>query len=179
MSTFLATLDAIRAGSSRLLRGTLLVIWIIVLTGVALGSLEGTLADLLLSGELWGGSSRSFGIARYSEFIDRPQSTPRCLTGDELLTRHRLFEENSPPIGALLDALAPTWPTAKMTGECSKEIQEKIGQIYRNLFAKAADRLRSVAQNDNIDLKILFVDILPPDFQNLAAPTNQEFRIPI
>src|SRR5260221_9462500 len=103
---------AFRAWCSRLLRGFLLIGWIVGLTLVALESLEGTLAKLILSSTEATGVSRVTLSDIYFRSIREIRSTEEaehCPTGDAVLTRFTYFVEHAPPIAPILDSILPKW----------------------------------------------------------------------
>lgn len=184
-----------RAWFSRITRGSLLVIWILGLSLVALGSLEGSLADLLLTKgfvpELIGVGGVRYDIpptlreAVIGEgfFLKDPGTVRRCPSGDQILAQSRVFEGSPPPVDAILDALVPKWATAKNTetNQCTRDEAATIRQAYRYLFSKVGERLRAVARDTGADPKGIVIDgsALPPDFRNLVAPNaSTEIKLP-
>jgi hypothetical protein len=180
MSALFSTLRTVRTVSSRFVRGFLLIVWICGLSLVALGSLEGSLANLILSRGL---GAQSEGPRFYSmpRFDQQPGALARCLTGPELLTRFRLFQDKSPPIDALLDVILPNWATIRRpsSGQCTDEEDQTEVQAYQSLFSKVAERMRSIARSESTDLKTFVVDvtILPPEFQSTL--NSSDIKLPL
>ena len=174
---------------SRVVRGLLLVLWIGILVSIALGSLNGSIADLLLSGSM-GNRFDPFGISIFEERIrylgvgrQENPSKKSCPSGSALFSRSYRFKENPPPIDAVLDLVMPTWASAVTTsdGLCNEDEVQRLAKDYEYLRNKVADRLHSLARDELTDPKTQVVDetILPPKFRELVkAPAVSPTKLP-
>jgi hypothetical protein len=160
---------------SRLVRGIVLIVWILGLSLVALASLEGTLAKVILS------SRESVPVVVASKFghlADKLSPDEKvCPKGDDVLADFLYFENNAPPIAIILDDILPGWETIKKCGEARPH---DVYSAYEDLFDKITVRLRSIARNENIDPKTVKIDntSLPPAFQSLAKKTHIVVALP-
>lgn len=161
------SITAIGAATSRVTRGWLLFSWVVGLTVVALGSVDGSLADLLLEKR----NSKSFlpDFDPIALRIAKQTETTACPSPDQVLYIFLREQDNAPPIVALLDAVFPQWGSIlnPKEGRCTLEQQQRLQQTYRGQFSKVAERLRSYARDDATDPKSVVIDdtVLSPDFQ--------------
>ncbi len=170
----------LKATCSRFVRGLILLLWILGLSVVALGSLQGILAEFLLSANLVVNPLGIGGIVK-PEFVTLGSDVQRgCPTGDDILVSFRYFETNLPPIEDVLDVVQPTWRSAvKPPVPCGPSDQLSVYQTYHSLFTKVTERLRSLARNDNLDPKAVVIDatILPPEFPGKAV--SEKMSLPL
>ncbi len=186
-------IGAFRSAISRLVRGLLLVLWILVLTLVALGSLQGSIADFLLSSGFGSGiyevpfrSVTFSATARVSGIVvgrSESQQVRRCPSADQVLWEFRAWQSNPPPVDAVLDVISPNWAGAisPKVGRCTEEDEQEIFTQYHRMFSKVGERMRSLARNDSGDPKLLVVDssILPPSFKDLVKiSTVGDIKLP-
>jgi hypothetical protein len=162
--------------------------WIIGLAGVALGSLDGTLSDYLISSRLFGNGvtqtvytsgSGDFGAATSSTSNPLPQLP--CTSGDQILRITSLTQENYPPVGVILYAIVPNWQDASMIKASCATVDDyySVQSVYERLFDRVAERLRSIARSDNVDPKSFIIDVnffpqqlRPKPQPEAAAPTD-------
>jgi hypothetical protein len=160
-----------RAWCSRLLRGYLLIGWIVGLTAVALGSLEGTISKLILSSTASTEDSRVALSNIYFRSVrdTRSQEERHCPTGDVVLSQFTYFVEHAPPISPILDSILPKWVNVVSCTEIHDP--DPAYRAYQTLFSKVAQRLQSIARNESTDQKTVKIDvtILPADLQSFAS----------
>jgi hypothetical protein len=90
---------------SRLVRGFLLIIWIVGLLVVALAPLEGTLSKVILSSRESVPLLVASKLGRISEAL--PSNEKNCPNGSSVLSDFLEFVSHAPPIANILDDLLP------------------------------------------------------------------------
>jgi len=172
-----------QAAFSRLLRGFILIVWIIVLSLLAYGSISKHLANLILR------ESRPEILNRDKK---KPELDNNYPTGDQVLSEFRMNNPEVPPIDALLDSIfPPTWVEAKKLEEdcmyeedcmCIEGQRESITRFYENLFLKITRRLWSIARDESVDPKIERIEksMFPIEFQKLIEENpEKDFKLPL
>jgi hypothetical protein len=175
MSWVAKIFSTLRAGSSRITRGLLLILWILGLSYVAVGALQGTLVDLVLSAGIGSELSNTSWVrlAQIEAYrrgkMEEEEGPKHCPTGDQLLSDFRRGQYGLPPVDGLLDVILPKWTSLINThdGNCTREQRQDIFNAYQYLFSKMTELLRTLARSDGVDPKVYTINgaVLPPSFQ--------------